>query len=87
MRRSQHRENDHAGYPAPVHGCCPGATFPFAASAQTAFPAILVGHSVLPAKTFIAPPDDAPESLKTSGKYTTRDGHREDRIESIPGSS
>lgn len=66
------------------------AAFPLAASsaaAQSAFPATLVGHAALPAKTFIAPPKDAPESLKTSGKYTTADGHREDRIESIPGSS
>ncbi len=63
------------------------AAFPLAASAQIAFPATLVGHAALPAKSFIAPPKDAPDSLKTSGKYTTADSHREDRIESIPGSS
>ena len=35
------------------------------------FPAVLAGHAVLPAETFIAAPADAPADLKTSGKYTT----------------
>ena len=33
--------------------------------AQTAFPATLSGHVVMPAKSFIAAPKDAPEDLKT----------------------
>jgi len=57
------------------------------AQAQTAFPATLAGHAALPATTFIAAPKDAPASLKTSGKYTTPDGRREDRLDVIAGSS
>ena len=41
-----------------------------AAIAQTEFPATLAGHAVLPAQTFIDPPEDAPEDLKVSGKFT-----------------
>jgi len=55
--------------------------------AQPAFPATLAGHALLPARSFIDAPADAPASLRTSGKYTGADGRREDRIESIPGSS
>jgi len=46
-----------------------------AASAQDAreFPAQLVGHAILPAQTLIGAPADAPEALKTSGKFTERD--------------
>ncbi len=57
------------------------------AQAQTAFPATLAGHAALPATTFIPAPKDAPASLQTSGKYTTADGRREDRLGAIPGSS
>lgn len=57
------------------------------AHAQQAFPATLVGHAALPARTFIDAPQDAPVSLRTSGKYTGPDGRREDRIGAIPGSS
>jgi hypothetical protein len=35
------------------------------------FPAVLAGHAVLPAETFIPAPADAPADLQTSGKYTT----------------
>lgn len=55
--------------------------------AQQAFPATLIGHAALPARTFIAAPKDAPASLQTAGKYTTADGHREDKLGSIAGSS
>ena len=58
-----------------------------AAPAQQAFTATLAGHAFLPAKTFINPPADAPESLRTSGKYTAPDGKRVDRLESIAGTS
>ncbi len=62
-----------------------GAALP--AQAQNAFPATLAGHALLPAQTFIAAPKDAPASLQTSGKYTTPDGRREDRLGVIAGSS
>ena len=55
--------------------------------AQQAFPATLAGHAALPARTFIAAPKDAPASLQTSGKYTTADGRREDRLGVIAGNS
>lgn len=55
--------------------------------AQTAFPATLAGHAALPATTFMAAPKDAPASLQTSGKYTTPDGRREDRLNVIAGTS
>ena len=57
------------------------------AAAQQSFPATLAGHAALPAKSFVAAPKDAPASLRTSGKYTTSDGHREDKLESIAGTS
>ena len=57
------------------------------AMADQAFPATLVGHAVLPAKTFLAPPKDAPDSLKVSGKYTGPDSKRVDAVDSLPGTS
>jgi hypothetical protein len=55
------------------------------AFAQTEFPAVLSGHVVLPAETFIDAPADAPDDLKTSGKYTT--GRRVDALGSVMGKS
>lgn len=42
------------------------------AQAQDAkeFPATLAGHAVLPAETLIPAPEDAPEALRVSGKFT-----------------
>jgi hypothetical protein len=40
------------------------------ASADTEFPAKLVGHALLPAETFIQPPADAPAQLRISGQFT-----------------
>ncbi len=57
------------------------------AMADQAFPATLVGHAVLPAKTFMTPPKDAPDSLKVSGKYTGPESKRVDAVESLPGNS
>lgn len=62
-----------------------GAALP--AQSQSAYPATLVGHALLPATTFVPAPKDAPTSLQTSGKYTTADGRREDRLAVIPGTS
>ncbi len=55
------------------------------ASADQAFPAILVGHAVLPAQSFIEAPADAPADLKVSGKFTT--GARVEAIGSVEGKS
>jgi len=60
---------------------------PTPASAQVQFPAVLAGHAILPAATFIAAPGDAPENLKVSGKYTAADGRRQDVPGSIRGTS
>lgn len=52
------------------------------AVAQQEFTATLAGHAVLPAETLIPAPDDAPDSLKVSGKYT---GQTPARIAGEPG--
>jgi hypothetical protein len=53
--------------------------------AQTAFPATLAGHAVMPAMSLIAAPKDAPADLQVSGKFTT--GQRVEKIGSIEGQS
>src|SRR2546429_10029019 len=60
----------------------PGAAF---AQGEGEFPATLKGHAVLPAQSFIDAPADAPDDLKTSGKYTT--GKRVDAVGSVMGKS
>src|ERR1700738_3820888 len=60
------------------------ATSAFAQS-EGEFPATLTGHTVMPAESFIDAPADAPDDLKTSGKYTT--GRRGDAIGSVMGKS
>jgi hypothetical protein len=60
----------------------------FASSAladETAFPAKLVNQAILPANTIIAAPADAPDYLKTSGKFSTPDRKRAEAIGSVPG--
>ncbi|MCU0927272.1 MAG: glycerophosphodiester phosphodiesterase, partial [Hydrogenophaga sp.] len=57
----------------------------FTAQAQTAYPATLAGHAVLPAKTFIEAPKDAPADLRVSGKFTT--GQRVEKVGSVEGKS
>ncbi len=64
-----------------------GCAVAFCAQAQQQFPATLAGHAVLPALTFVAPPKDAPESLRISGKFTAPGGARHDKPESIMGTS
>jgi len=56
-----------------------------AALAQQEFPAILAGHAVLPAESFIPAPADAPADLRISGKYTS--GKRVDALGSVMGKS
>ncbi len=55
------------------------------AQAQAEFPATLGGHAVLPARTFIAPPKNAPADLRVSGKFTT--GKRVDAVGTVEGLS
>ena len=55
------------------------------AQGEGEFPATLKGHAVLPAQSFIDAPADAPDDLKTSGKYTT--GKRVDAVGSVMGKS
>ena len=55
------------------------------ALADQPFPAVLAGHAILPAETLIDAPADAPEDLKTSGKYTT--GKRVDALNTVMGKS
>ena len=68
---------------------CLAAALALAASlpvhAQTAFPATLDGHAVLPARTMIPAPKDAPPDLQTSGKFTTP--QRVDQLGSVEGRS
>lgn len=56
-----------------------------AAAEETAFPATLVAHAVLPAATFVAPPADAPASLKVSAKFTSPGNVRVETIGTVPG--
>ncbi len=53
--------------------------------AQTAFPATLAGHVVMPAQSFIAAPKDAPQDLKNAGKFTT--GKRVEALGTVEGLS
>jgi hypothetical protein len=57
------------------------------AMAQTKYAAVLEGQAVLPAMTLVAPPADAPEQLKLSGRYAGPPGQRVDAPESVPGIS
>jgi hypothetical protein len=64
------------------------ALSPLAAQAQAqALPAELAGHALLPARSFVPAPKDAPAFLQTSGKFTAADGRRVDALESIMGTS
>ena len=56
-----------------------------ASAEEKSFPAKLVNHAILPANTIIAAPADAPDYLKTSGKFTTSDRKRADALGSVPG--
>ncbi len=49
------------------------------------FPATLVGHAILPANTIIPAPENAPEHLRSSGKFTTADRQRAEGIGTVPG--
>ena len=53
--------------------------------AQTAFPVTLAGHVVMPAKSFIDAPKDAPADLQVSGKFTS--GKRVEALGTVEGAS
>jgi len=55
------------------------------AFAQQAYPATLAGHAVLPALTLIPAPQDAPQDLRVSGKFTTP--RRVEAVGSVMGQS
>jgi hypothetical protein len=55
------------------------------ALAQQQFPAVLAGHEVLPALSFVEAPADAPADLKISGKFTT--GKRVEALGTVEGTS
>jgi hypothetical protein len=55
------------------------------ASAQTAYPATLAGHAVMPAMSMIPAPKDAPADLQISGKFTT--GQRVEKTGTVEGLS
>jgi hypothetical protein len=54
-------------------------------NAQTAMPATLAGHVIIPAATYIPAPKDASPDLQLSGKYTT--GKRVETPQTIEGLS
>lgn len=49
------------------------------------FPAKLAGQAILPANTITPAPADAPDFLKTSGKFTTPDRKRTEKLGTVPG--
>jgi hypothetical protein len=61
------------------------ALSPLTVAAQTAYPATLAGHALLPARSFVPAPKDAPADLQVSGKFTT--GVRVEKIGSVEGLS
>lgn len=54
-------------------------------AAQQQYPAILAGHAVMPAESYVEVPADAPADLKVAGKFTT--GKRVEAIGSVEGAS
>ena len=57
------------------------------ALADQKFPATLAGHALLPANTMVPAPADAPDMLKTSGKFAGPGQVRNERLGSIPGTT
>ncbi|MCB4824392.1 esterase-like activity of phytase family protein [Roseicella aerolata] len=55
------------------------------ARADQRFEAMLAGHAVLPAASFVAPPAGAPAAFAVSGRFTGPEALRTDRVGSIPG--
>lgn len=70
---------------SPLAGIALACAFGASAFAQQEYPAVLAGHAVMPAESFIDTPADAPADLKVSGKYTT--GRRVEAVGSVMGKS
>jgi hypothetical protein len=64
-----------------------GLTTIAAASADQRFEATLAGHAILPAATFVAPPQGAPPGFAVSGRFTGPGNRRVEQVGSIPGST
>ncbi|WP_058910887.1 esterase-like activity of phytase family protein [Entomohabitans teleogrylli] len=62
-----------------------GMAFSAPLLAQQEVPAVLAGHAVLPVKSTLAAPEDAPADLRQSGKYTS--GKRVTKPGSVAGKS
>lgn len=54
-------------------------------AAEQEFPAKLVSHAILTANTLVKAPENAPEHLKTAGKFTTADRKRAAELGTVPG--
>ena len=55
--------------------------------ADTRFEATLAGHALLPAATFMPPPQSAPPGFALSGRFTGPENRRADEPGSVPGST
>ena len=51
------------------------------------YPAILAGHALIPAATFVVPPADAPRGLMVSGRYAGPGGTLNERIGTVEGTT
>jgi hypothetical protein len=55
------------------------------ALADQRFEATLAGHAILPAATFVAPPEGAPPGFAVSGRFTGPNNLRAEQVGSVPG--
>jgi hypothetical protein len=55
------------------------------ALADQRFEATLAGHAILPAATFVAPPEGAPPGFAVSGRFTGAGNARNEQVGSTPG--
>lgn len=62
-------------------------TISLPAAADTRFEAVLAGHAILPGATFVAPPADAPEYFRISGRFTGPGNVRNERPGTVPSVS
>ncbi|MDQ6437150.1 esterase-like activity of phytase family protein [Mesorhizobium sp. LHD-90] len=60
-------------------------TATLAIAQEKQFDAKLAGHAILPANTIIKAPENAPDHLQTSGKFSTPDRKRATELGSVPG--
>jgi hypothetical protein len=60
-------------------------TATLAIAQEKQFDAKLGGHAILSANTIIKAPENAPEHLQTSGKFSTADRKRANELGSVPG--